>query len=164
MKKERYEELRRKGLEEESRRVTACYSPVPCKMGLAPGGRMQQEVYADPYGLDAWDQRHASRCFVTIANSAQWLAITGERPPTEPPTAAAYTEAGLPWFEYYGCDAAVLEGAETLAGVSSVGTMGKNKGETPLPENETAKPRHTVPLGRRRMGRVREMTNSVDRR
>lgn len=28
-------------------------------MGLALGGRMKQEVYMDPYGLDAWDQRHA---------------------------------------------------------------------------------------------------------
>ena len=49
-------------------------------MALAPGGRMKQEIFEDPYGLDAWDQRHGSRVFVTIANSAQWLAITGERP------------------------------------------------------------------------------------
>ena len=63
-------------------------------MGLAPGGRMRQEIYDDRYGLDAWDQRHSSRCFVTIANSAVWMAITGERPPTEAPTAAAYTKAG----------------------------------------------------------------------
>ncbi len=59
-------------------------------MGLAPGGRMKQEIYDDPYGLDAWDQRHSSRCFVTIANSAVWTAVTGERPPTEPPTAKEY--------------------------------------------------------------------------
>ena len=53
----------------------------PAGMGLAPGGRMRQEIYDDPYGLDAWDQRHRSRCFVTIANSAQWMALTGEPPP-----------------------------------------------------------------------------------
>lgn len=166
MKKERYQELRRKRLEEEARReeMAVCYSLSERSMGLAPGGRMKQEIFTDPYGLDAWDQRHASRCFVTIANSAQWIAITGERPPGEPLTAADYSRAGLPWFEYYGGDAAALEGAEKLAGLSSVGTMGKNKGETPLPENETVKPRHTISLGRRRMRRVREMTTSMDGR
>ncbi len=59
-------------------------------MGLAPGGRMRQEIYDGPYGLDAWDQRHSSRCFVTIANSAVWTEVTGERPPIEPPTAKEY--------------------------------------------------------------------------
>lgn len=132
-------------------------------MGLAPGGRMKQEVYADPYGLDAWDQRHASRCFVTIANSTQWQAITGDHPPTEPPTAATYAEAGLPWFDYYGGDAAALEGAEKFGKLVSVAAMGKSKGETPLPENETAKPRHTISLGTR-AGRVREMTTLMDPR
>ena len=48
-------------------------------MGLAPGGRMRQTVYDDDHGLDAWDQQHTSRCFVTIANSMQWLAITTTR-------------------------------------------------------------------------------------
>ena len=43
---------------------------------------MRQEIYDDPFGLDAWDQRHCSRCFITIANSAVWTAVTGERPPT----------------------------------------------------------------------------------
>src|SRR5262249_23017703 len=33
-------------------------------MGLAPGGRMRQHIYDDEHGLDAWDQEHASRCFV----------------------------------------------------------------------------------------------------
>ena len=25
---------------------------------------MKQDIYDDPHGLDAWDQRHSSRCFV----------------------------------------------------------------------------------------------------
>ena len=70
---------------------------------------MKQEIYEDPYGLDAWDQRYSSRCFVTIANSLVWTTITGERPPTTPPTAADYTRASLPWFDYYGSDAKALE-------------------------------------------------------
>ena len=90
MKKERYEAL----VEEQRFDRFGCASfasgSSEWDMGLAPGGRMQQEIYDDPYGLDAWDQRHSSRCFVTIANSAVWTAVTGERPPTEPPTAKEY--------------------------------------------------------------------------
>ena len=99
MKAERYEALRPEwgGL---------CVDSGPvleeAAMGLAPGGRMKQEVYDDPYGLDAWDQRRGSRCFVSLLNTTQWMAITGERPPTEPPTAQDYTACGLPWFDYYG--------------------------------------------------------------
>ena len=109
----------------------------PPAMGLAPGGRMRQEIYDDPYGLDAWDQRHASRCFVTIANSGQWMAMTGEKPPTEPPTAKEYADAGLPWFDYYDGDATPVSGAEKFADLESVAEIGAKKGETPLPENES---------------------------
>jgi len=71
MKAERYQRLRSARLRmaalEEDRLPPICRM-VP-GMGLAPGGRMKQEIYEDPHGLDAWDQRHSSRCFVTIANS-----------------------------------------------------------------------------------------------
>ena len=109
----------------------------PQGMGLAPGGRMRQEIYEDPYGLDVWDQRRSSRCFVSIANSAQWMGVTGESPPTVPPSAKEYTEAGLPWFEWYGGDAKSLAGAGKLASLSSVAAKGKAKEENPLPENES---------------------------
>ena len=97
---------------------------------------MRQEIYADDYGLEAWDERHASRCFVTIANSRQWLAITGEPPPTHPPTARRYTDAGLPWFEYYDGDRTALSGPESLAGLKSVTETGMEKGEWLLAEND----------------------------
>jgi hypothetical protein len=57
---------------------------------------MEQEIYADPFDFEDWDRSISSRCFVHIANSLVWRAITGQAPPTEPPTAAAYTAAGLP--------------------------------------------------------------------
>ena len=105
---------------------------------------MRQKIYDDPYGPEAWDQRHSSRCFVSIANSRQWLAITGERPPTEPPTAARYAAAGLPWFDYYS-DLEPVEATDKLQGLSSVATLGAQKGETPLPENETAPVGNVIP-------------------
>ena len=125
-------------------------------MGLAPGGRMKQEIYADPYGLDAWDQRHCSRCFVTILNLAKWMAVTGERPPTEPPTAKDYTEAGLPWFDYYGGDAEVVEGARSLNGLSSVNKIAKQKGKAPLPENENIAVEKIIALRKDGVSKVRE--------
>ena len=142
MKPERYEELRKRGKRSRKRGklfpfVQSCLVGFAVKpMGLAPGGRMKQDIYDDPYGLDAWDQRHASRCFVSIVNSVQWMAITEEPPPTEPPTAQQYTKAGLPWFDYYGGDAEAMAGSEKLKAVASVGQISKEKGNA-LPENET---------------------------
>src|SRR5262245_55966958 len=98
-------------------------------MGLAAGGRMKQQIYADPYGLDSWDQSVWSRCFVTLANAIQWCEITGEAPPTKPPTAEEYTRAGLPWFDYYAADLETLAGAPTLTLVKSVAEMVAEKGE-----------------------------------
>ena len=132
MKKERYEAAACPAPREHG--AVYCESPA---MGLAPGGRMKQEIYDDPHGLDAWDQRRIRRCFVTIANSAQWTRITGERPPTEPPTAKSYAEAGLPWFDYYGGDLKVRSGAEKLAGLASVAEIASKKGGPPPAGNES---------------------------
>ena len=149
MKRERYEQMQRA-----KKRLMRVYSVAAAtqapmeqnEMGLAPGGRMRQEIYDDPYGLDAWDQRHASRCFVSIANSRQWQVITGERPPGRPPTAAHYVEAGLPWFDYYR-DLDAVEATDKLNGVSSIAALGAKKGEAPLPENETIAVDNVVTLG-----------------
>ena len=163
MKLERYRQLAAR----ESDPMYALDAPpdvaycVEAPMGLAPGGRMRQEIYDDPYGLDAWDQRHASRCFVTIANSMQWVAITGERPPTVPPAAKQYTAAGLPWFDWYGGDAAVVAGAEKLNALASVAQLGKTKGEGPLPENERFEVTHLVGLRTSGATRVREFSSDA---
>ncbi len=119
---------------------------------------MRQEIYDDPFGLDAWDQRHCSRCFMTIANSAVWTAVTGERPPKVPPTAKDYSYAGLPWFDYYGGDAEAVAGAEKLNGLTSVAEMGEQKGETPLPENESVDVEWVIGLRKPGADQVREMT------
>jgi hypothetical protein len=116
-------------------------------MGLAPGGRMKQEIYDDPHKLKDWEIKHSSRCFVHIANSLVWRQVTGEDPPTVPPTAKEYEMAGLPWFDYYS-DAKALKGSKTLAKLDSVSTLGKKKGEVPLRENEPVVPDHVIKLRR----------------
>lgn len=123
-------------------------------LGLAPGGRMRQQIFADTFDLADWDLSHSSRCFVHLANSLVWRAITGEAPPTVPPTAAEYTRAGLPWFDYYDDSRTPVPGSEELARLLSVMEMGARKGEVPLPENEAVAPERVVVY--RAGNRVRE--------
>jgi hypothetical protein len=116
-------------------------------MGLAPGGLMRQHIYRDDYGVTAWDQSAGSRCFVHITSSLSYVAITGSAPPHEPPTARQYTNAGLPWFEYYAADKQALAGAAKLSGLDSVAAKKIKKGEGILGENEPVIPHQVVPLG-----------------
>lgn len=115
----------------------ACGVADPEEMGLAPGGRMEQEIYEDPYGIDCWDRNNSSRCFVHICNSQTWRAVTGENPPHLPFTAEEYTKRGFPWFDYFDNETKSLDGSKELKGLKSVTQLGKEKGEEPLNENQT---------------------------
>ncbi|MBV9833831.1 MAG: hypothetical protein JO055_05455 [Alphaproteobacteria bacterium] len=99
--------------------AAACARGMPKSMGLAAGGLMRQEIYDDPYDFDVWEQSVSSRCFVTILNAAQWHALIGEAPPTQPTTAAEYKRHGIPWFDYYATDRKALKGSSLLAGLKS---------------------------------------------
>lgn len=103
------------------------YQRSPLDMGLAPGGRMKQEIYADPYGIDAWDLDRSSRCFVTIVNAVSWSAVTATPPPEPPLTAEDYQENQLPWFDYYAADQRSLEGAGILKDLKGVADIAMNK-------------------------------------
>lgn len=124
--------------------MAAC-APAPMEMGLAPGGRMRQTIYDDDHSLSDYQEGVASRCFVHIANSMVWRSITGQEPPTTPPTAAEYTRAGLPWFEYYSERPAADTGG-LLGKLKGIVQLGREKGEVPLPENEPVSPEHIVHL------------------
>jgi len=155
MKKERYEAIM---CERESNAQRACGMPMfalsfsravgaSADMGLAAGGRMKQQIYADPYGLDAWDLSASSRCFVTLADALQWREITGAAPPTRPPTAEDYTKAGLPWFDYYAADLETLPGSAKLALVKSVAEMAAEKGEQVMGPDGDVKPGKIIDVG-----------------
>ena len=118
-------------------------------MGLAPGGKMDQEIYEDWRKLKDWDTDHGSRCFVHLANSLAWRAITGDDPPTVPFTSKEYADHGMPWFNYYGADKKALSGAPVFQGVKSVVQKGEKKGEKPLPENESVEPGEIIQLGKK---------------
>ncbi len=125
-------------------------APMPCApmsisaapdMGLAPGGRMKQKIYNDPFGIRAWDTQQSSRCFVHLCNSMVWQSVTGAAPPQPPPTAADYNRAGLPWFDYES-GAPAKKGRSWLDKVKSVVGLAAEKGQTALPENESVSPVH----------------------
>lgn len=156
MKAKYYEELRTLPLQGMMLAEAQLSADAP-DMGLAPGGRMKQEIYDDPHGLEVWDHRNSLRCFVTIANSTVWTSITGECPPAKAPTAADYAKSGLPWFDYYGADAKALEGAETLSKMKSVAQMADEKKQSPLSENDPVHASPVIPLGEPRTREVREM-------
>lgn len=105
------------------------------EMGLAAGGRMHQEIFKDPHGKDSWKIPSRSRCFIHLANSMAWEAITEQKPPSTPVTAELYTRHGYPWFDYYDESQTALKATEKLAGLKSVMELGFQKGLNILPEN-----------------------------
>jgi hypothetical protein len=122
----------------------AACAPPATAMGLSPGGRMKQQIYTDPFDLSDWDLQHSARCFVHIINSEQWKAVTGNYPPLKPPTAADYSHAGLPWFDYYS-DGPAVKGSPILSNLKSVVQIAKKKGEE-IEGNQSCSPDVIVKL------------------
>ena len=121
-------------------REAALEETVHMDMGLAPGGKMRQEIYDDPYDLADWDLRHRSRCFVHLANSMTWRAVTGTEPPTKPPTAKEYSDRGLPWFDYYAEVPAVDGGGALGKSLKSVAQVSVEKKDALFSEEQSVVP------------------------
>lgn len=125
--------------------VAACAPMQVKEMGLAPGGKMKQQIYSDDFKLDDWDLENSSRCFVHITNSVTWAEITGKLPPHLPPSAKDYTYAGLPWFDYYDADAKAIKGSAKLSKLESVQKMSAEKGN-PVPNESLFTQELVIPL------------------
>lgn len=144
-------------------RVPRCFrSPgrsMSPDMGLGAGGRMKQEIYEDPNDLDVWDSDNTGRCFVHLCNALVWREITGTNPPPPPVTAKEYKEHGLPWFDFYRDDIAVLKGSKKLAGVKSVVALSKEKDDQAIIGNDSVETGDPVDCGpQKRLNQVREWT------
>ena len=131
---------RARGAEDEA--LTSCLCSAD--MGLAPGGRMRQEIYDDPFDMKDWQHDLHSRCFVHLCNSLVWQSLTGSPPPHPAPTAKQYTNSDLPWFEYYDDKQTAVDGAAVLANLKSVAKLSDEKGDVVLPENESVTPDNLV--------------------
>jgi hypothetical protein len=108
--------------------IVACMAAPGDSMGLGAGGKMRQDIFPDPYGIETWDTESAGRVFVHIANSMVWRDITGEEPPPTPISAALYTEHGFPWFDLYDEGKGDIAGSKTLGGVKTIKEIDKDKG------------------------------------
>jgi hypothetical protein len=122
-----------------------CGNEMP-SMGLAPGGRMRQKIYSDPFRIDDWDQDNYSRCFVHLTNSLVWQDVTGEKPNHPPITAKRYNQYGLPWFDYYDEGSESIDKSKKLAELKSIVEMAKLNGTSPLPENQSVIPKKIIHL------------------
>lgn len=126
---------RRQREDEMSRMLCSVMACEGAPMGLAPGGRMRQHIYDDPFGLDAWDQEATQRVFLHLCHGKDWYDLTGELPKHMPPSAETYTNAGLPWFDHLRADLDALKGSETLAALKSVAAL-KEEAGSPEPETD----------------------------
>lgn len=120
-------------------------------MGLGAGGSIRQEIERAEERRQDWDLSARARCFVHLANSQAWRGLTGEAPPTVPPSAADYTRAGLPWFDLYSEEppATLPPRPSVLRRIRSVLELSRAKGETALPENVSFRLPRPVRLRRR---------------
>ena len=96
------------------------------RMGIAKGGRIEQEIYEDTFDANDWDLSCSTRCWVHLCNSELWEQITGEKPPHKPFSAKEYIQEGLPWFDYYSDNKGILP-SKVLKGVKSVSEFFKSR-------------------------------------
>jgi hypothetical protein len=89
-------------------------------MGLGAGGQINQRIYADPYGIETWDEAACTELFIHIVSPQAWYVMTGEPPPPTPVTYRAYQAAGLPWFQIYDEELPGLGPSPALAQVRSI--------------------------------------------
>ncbi|GGL64148.1 hypothetical protein GCM10010129_04750 [Streptomyces fumigatiscleroticus] len=96
-------------------RAPAPVAPVAAAVaGLGAGGILRQEVHPDDRPLRDWAGQPSGRVFAHLVTPRQWRRITGEEPPPSPVDRAAYTRAGLPWFDRYDQDDAEDTGPVTV--------------------------------------------------
>ena len=126
------------------------------EMGLAPGGRIQQQIIEDPYQLHDWDLTHTSRCFVHLCNSDQWQAVTHEPPPTTPVTADAYQKAGIPWYSHYEEKVRTTRGSAILSAMETVTDWAKSIRSRPPKGNKTIADTPTIDLVKKKTNEVRD--------
>jgi hypothetical protein len=107
------------------------------EMGLAAGGRMRQQIYPDPHGIDTWDEENTGEVFIHIVNSLSFSEITGLEPPETPISVKTYMKFKLPWFDLYDEDLGDIAPPKELIKVKSISQIEKEKGLL-SPEDEEA--------------------------
>ncbi|MES2354001.1 MAG: hypothetical protein V4568_06255 [Pseudomonadota bacterium] len=126
-----------------------CFASPGSAMGLGAGGTMRQKIYADPYGVDTWDEANYGGITIHIINSAQFKEITGTSPPPSPIDAHSYTKYGLPWFELYDDSIPAIQGAKPLVQIKTISDRDRERGMTDVSN-------HSVDIGESQIQELRE--------
>ena len=120
---------------------------------------MRQEIYEDEYGSR---RLGSASCEPVLRHHRELRAVadahrtSGRRPSRRPRGTTA--DAGLPWFDFYGGDLEALAETEKMRGLVSVAQLGlAQKGQTPLPDNESVETANVVTLRAAGATQVREM-------
>ncbi len=107
------------------------------EMGLGAGGRMKQSIYADPYGIDCWDQTNFGRVFIHLVDSATFTKITGVPAPESTISAQTYSEHGYPWYNLYDEHVPAVKKSDILSNVKSIKEIDQEKFITPQQDDST---------------------------
>lgn len=65
------------------------------EMGIGKGGKIDQKIYADPYGIKVWKEKPVELATIYLINAAQFSKITGQ---PMPPLPASFDEYKGNWF------------------------------------------------------------------
>lgn len=124
---------------ESSLAAAATKPTVEHEMGIGAGGKIKQEIAEDYYGAESWNEDCRGKTYIRIVNSAMFEQITGRKAPSSPVSAKQYTEAGLPWFDYYDETMPAVLPSGILAGIKPVGALDKAKGQFQREDDETVR-------------------------
>jgi len=100
------------------------------EMGIAAGGSIQQQIIADPHGVDFWDAATATPIHIHIVNSVAFEAITGEKVPPTPITAYSYKKRGIPWYSKYDENSPTVAAAKAFRVIKRVFQIDRSRGDT----------------------------------
>jgi hypothetical protein len=100
------------------------------EMGIAAGGRIQQQIFEDTYGAESWDESAYRDIAIHIVNSEAYHRITGLPTPPSPITADDYARKKIPWYSDYDEPARSVAPVSIFERILSIGRIDKNRGVT----------------------------------
>lgn len=111
-----------------SSNINQVRSPKHAPMGIAAGGKLIQDIYADTNPRHIWNKPRTRLVNVHILDSFTFEVATHIVPPPTPITAEKYNDQGLPVFLLEEEVNGRLDGGNSLKGVKSVSIMDKETG------------------------------------
>ncbi|RPB20365.1 ubiquitin-domain-containing protein [Terfezia boudieri ATCC MYA-4762] len=92
-------------------RLRGGYSPPePLTMGLAAGGKINQNIREDKNPADIWDAGRSRIINIQFINAVRFEEVTGMLMPPTPISVQTYAKAGLPFFQFLNEDSSVISG------------------------------------------------------